>query len=256
MLGAADTDGIQAVHVRLESVDLIDAQGDLHAFDTGMKDTIDLRALADGDTSTLVDGAEVHEGHYSGLRLRIADSGNYLELEDGSTAPLLTDETNAFSAIDIDVGSSGTTSVALIVDLRFSLEKDAGGFYYLKPVLRAVDADEAGSLSGSVPSAAIEASSCTQGRAAGVGTAVYLFAGDVDEPLDFRRGDDGPMASAPLRASESKYVFDLPDLPAGGYTVAWTCQGDRDDPEFRDGLTFSGSKSTTISAGAAGIVDF
>lgn len=256
-LGTTDLDGASAVRVTLEGVDLLDQNGELHALDHGSDDVLDLRELIDGQSLALVDSKEVEATRYTGIRLRFADSGHRIELEDGTEAAMTIDSTAAFADLDVDIGEDDTATVLATLDLRFSLQRDsASGTYTLTPVLRAIDADSAASLSGIVDAAAVEAASCRQGRDAGAGVAVYLFDRDADSLIDYRSGRDGPIASARVKSTGSSYYYDLPNLAPGNYTLAWTCEADADAPDSDDGLSFRSSALITLSVGEAQVLDF
>lgn len=254
-LGTTDLDGVSAVRVALEGVDLLDQNGELRTLDSGSDDVFDLRDLTDGQSLVLIDSAEIEATSYTGIRLRFADSGHRIELEDGTEAALSIDSTAAFADLDVEVGEDETATVLATLDLRFSLQQDSGT-YTLTPVLRAIDADSAASLSGTVNADAVEAASCRQGRVVGAGVAVYLFDRDADSLIDYRRDRSGPIASARVQSSGSAYFYDLPNLAPGAYTLAWTCEADADAPDTDDGLSFQSSAPVTLTAGEAQVLDF
>lgn len=256
-LGTADLDGASAVRVALEGVDLLDQNGELHTLDHGSDTVLDLRDLIDGQSLALVDSTEVEATRYTGIRLRFADSGHRIELEDGTEAALTIDSTADFADLDVDIGEDETATVLATLDLRFSLQRDsASGTYTLTPVLRAIDADSAASLTGIVDAAAVEAASCRQGRDAGAGVAVYLFDRDAASLIDYRRDRSGPIASARVQSIGSSYSYDLANLAAGAYTLAWTCEADTDAPDADNGLSFRSSVLITLAAGEAQVIDF
>lgn len=256
-LGTSDLDGVSAVRVALEGADLLDEDGQLHALDRGSNEIIDLRDLVGGLSLSLIDSAKVETGRYTGLRLRFADSGHHVELEDGTQASLSIESTGAFSDLDVNVGEDDTETVLASLDLSFSLQHDAGvGTYTLHPVLRAIDAGTAASLSGTVDTDEVEAASCRQGRATGTGVAVYLFEHDADALIDYQRGRSGPIASARVQSTGSAYYYDLPNLEPGDYTLAWTCDADADAPDTDDALSFRSSTLVTLSDGEGQVVDF
>jgi hypothetical protein len=137
------------------------------------------------------------------------------------------------------------------------LQRDAGtGAYSLIPVLRAVDADTAASLHGTIDADAVQASACRQGRSAGTGVAVYLFERDTDALLDYKRDRSGPVASARVQADGNRYGYEFPYLLAGDYTIAWTCEADADTPDAEQSLSFEDDYSLTLEEGESQDVDF
>lgn len=256
-LAAADLDGVAAVHVALEGVDLLDENGSLHMLHSNQDDTVDLRELVDGQSLLLVDSAEVEADRYTGLRLRFADTGHSVERNDDSDAELTIDSADAFTDIDVDIGEDDTATVLATLDLRFSLRYDSStDTYTLVQVLRAVDADSAASLTGTLTPEVVESSSCRQGRVAGTGVAVYLFDQDANALVDYRHGLSGPVASARVQTSSGSYYYDLANLAPGTYTVAWTCDADAETPEADNDLTFQSSASITLTKGEAQVLDF
>lgn len=256
-LGAADLDGASAVLVALDGVDLLDEGGDLHTLSGGSNDAVDLRTLVNGSTQLLIDSAEVDVDRYTGLRLRFADSGHSVELDDGTQATLTIESAASFADIDVKVDEGETATVLSTLDLRFSLQREsASGAYTLIQVLRAIDTGSATSLSGTLDADAVESEVCRQGRVAAAGVAVYLFDRDADALVDYRRGLSGPIASARVQPSGTSYFYDLPNLAPGDYTLAWTCEADVDAPDTDDDVSFQSSTQLTLSAGEAGIHDF
>jgi hypothetical protein len=45
-------------------------------------------------------------------------------------------------------------------------------------------------------------------------------------------------------------------LNAGGYTIAFTCQADVDDPESSNDINFVGTDNVSVAAGLVAIHDF
>lgn len=255
-LATTDLDGLSEVNVRLEGVDLLDADGDLHSLDANQDAPVELRALAGGQTLTLIESAEVDEGHYTGLRLRFADSGHEVVRDDGTRETLTPESVESFADIDLDVDEDQTASLVATLELRFSLQREDDGEYTLHQVLHAVEADRAASVGGSLDPAEVESSDCTQDRDVGTGVAVYLFPQGLDSPTDYVDGRSGPIASARVSATGTGYGFDLPYLHAGTYTLAWTCEADDDLRASDETLDFHDAVSVTVDEGEAEIVDF
>lgn len=249
-LSVADAGGLDTVNLAIEGVDLLDDEGEVHALDTGFESSIDLRGLIDGQTLRLIDGAEVQNGHYTGLRLRFADDGHTVRDAEGSTSELTVSSASAFADLDTDLGEDESGQWIATLDLRFSLQRLASG-YSLTPQMRGVEASRAASVSGSIDADAVEATACRQGRAAGIGVAVYLYPGTIANPADFNRSRSGPVASAPARSSDGGYVYDLPYLVPGTYTMAWTCDADDDVPDVDDALDFTLGPTFTLDEGEA-----
>ncbi len=208
------------------------------------EDRIDLKDpvridLLDYDTAafSLLDNESLDAGDYTGisLRLRENDSGSngndYIIDNLGGQRPLDILGGDRVEPLVFKVKKNGGKSftLELRMDLRLSLAAN-GQDRSLRPALRAVRTSKAASVSGSVSDSLVRSASCRGNRTAGVGVAVYAFAGSDIEPDD----DDGsvpdPIASAPVLPSGSNnWSYRIGTLPAGDYTFALTCDGDRED---------------------------
>lgn len=256
-LAVADTDGVESVQVKVESVQLIDADGGLHDLDADDV-ALDLRDSVDGSVAVLIAAAEIDDGTYTGLRLQFGEGPHTLQMSDGRVFELLRDSNVEYADLTLDIEEDESSEVVATLDLRFSLvADDDSGTYRLVPVLRAVDVVRGASISGALPTTAVSDTACRQGRDVGVGVAVYLYDDAAGAPADYRRGRSGPLASAPARPVEGAWGYAFDWLEPGSYALAWTCDADRDHPEQDDAMNFvSGSTVVvTVEAGAAVVLD-
>ena len=254
-LSVADSSGLDSVNVNIEGADLLAEDGELYSLPSAAASLVELRDLIDGEVLTLSNEQEVESTRYTGLRLDLGDTDGAVLLNDGREAALSANVLTDFADISFDLDEGESIRLIAVLDLRFSLYGDADSGYTLNPWLRVVDANRASSISGKLDTAAVESASCTAGRQAGEGVAVYLYRGEVDALLDFATGLSGPFASAPVRISSTGYAYDLPYLPTGTYTLGWTCTGNSDNPETRDGLQIEQGPTLTLEANEAAIVD-
>lgn len=208
--------------------------------------TIDLLALKDGDTSSLVSGRDLRDGNYDSITLNVNASGDgsdsYLILNsDPSTKiPLLmSDEGGLTMTGGFSVEKDKTQNYVVDFDLRKSvLERTTT--YELKPTLRLVNADQSGSISGTVADAG----------ASGCAPAVYVYQGTGATTGD--EGSDHPPYMSTLVHLDSgsgDYVYTAAFLPPGNYTVAATCSADEDDAEVSGDITLSGAKNVSVQSG-------
>lgn len=215
--------------------------------------TIDLLALKDGDTSSLVSGKNLRDGNYDSITLNVNASGDgsdsYLVLtSDPSTRiPLLMSEEGGLTITGgFSVKKDKTQNYVVDFDLRKSvLERTTA--YELKPTLRLVNADDSGSIVGTVSGAG----------ASGCAPAVYVYKGG-----SATTGDEG-SANPPYMSTlvhqdggSSDYVYTAAFLPPGNYTVAATCSADDDDAEVSGDITLSGAKKVSVTAGVTTKQDF
>lgn len=82
--------------------------------------------------------------------------------------------------------------------------------------------------------------------------AVYIFKGHNTYPDDIDKNDPNPVQSADVvyDSISGRYRYNAYSLPEGGYTLALTCQAERDSPLQDDDITFSGTRNVTVSGGS------
>ncbi len=250
-LAATPLDDADRVVLAIDGVDLLDDDASNHALDSDTDAQIDMLEYTGGTAAKLVGGAKLAKGHYNGLRLRFADSGSAFYARDGAESPIDIAGSLAFADVDVDLGDNDSVSRLVVLETRFSLSRSTSGDGHdvLSPVLRVVDADRSGRLSGIVDADLVGSEACRQDRAPGAGVAVYAFSGLGIRPHDFVQGySDNPVSSSDVSVSSdsSTFTYDFPYLVAGDYTLAVTCKVDGDNPTVNDALPFIAQASTTI----------
>jgi hypothetical protein len=283
-LGIADApiDEAQAVVVGITAVELLDAQGRVaHRVTFDPPRTVDLLQQQGGAQFLLFEERELAAGTYPELRLTVAGQANascrqaqaapeppsYVRV-DGVDYPLIVPGGGAAGLrvegpVVIEAGREARYTVDF--DLRKSIvQRGATGCYNLKPVLRLVDNADAGRVAGSVDAALLSDAGCTADPADGSGAAVYVYAGAGIVPDD----DDGvapdPVTTALLvpaaRDGVTRFTYAAGFLPAGPYTVAFSCQAGDDVPSSQgpadDPIAFVGTASVTVAPGATTVHDF
>lgn len=130
------------------------------------------------------------------------------------------------------------------------------------PVIRVVDADTAGSISGNIDTDLVSDSDCRDGCDLGAGPAVYLYPDSEVTPAD---DDDGTATSLVQPVGSADVVYDSDTdtwgyafhyVAPGDYTLAWTCAADDEHPREDDGLLFQASASVTVGEAESASVDF
>jgi len=138
------------------------------------------------------------------------------------------------------VPQGGSASFTIDFDLRKAVNAPSGvpflspQKYFLRPALRLIDNVEAGNIAGTVDESLLDstADGCSDDDPL-TGNAVYVFAGSDVTPDDID-GVDGtdaePLTVATVAFDEDsgEYRYLAAFLPAGPYTVAFTCQADQD----------------------------
>ena len=281
-LSDAPVDDAQAVVVGVAAVELLDDRGDVaQRIEFDPPRSVDLLQQQGGAQFLLFEDREVPAGTYPELRLIVADQAN----ASCSQAQADPDHPSYVSVDGVDYplivpsgGSAGLKVRGPIVveerrearytidfDLRKSIvERGKSGCYNLKPSLRLIDNATSGTIAGKVDAALLSDAGCTADPADGSGAAVYVFAGAGVTPDD----DDGtapdPLTTALLTAAVENGVttfrYAAGFLPAGSYTVAFSCQAGDDVPASEAGaddpIGFVGAATVTVEAGATTTQDF
>lgn len=214
---------------------------------------VELTALTGENVAPLVEDQSLAAGEYDWLRLRVIEGGTdtYAVLDDSSQVPL-TIPSNAQTGLKVvrgfTVPQSGNLSVTLDFDLRKSLvRRGNNNDLRLKPVLRMVQDDQVGVVSGTVNSTSLSGWCADVQTFAGF---VYLFEGADQTPDDLGSNDE-PLVTASVEFDEddAAYEFSIAFLEGGNYTLAFHCQDGADDPEDDDDLTFDDIQNVTVTEG-------
>jgi len=246
---AADT-GIKQVVAKIQGLEFLKSDATTATMEFSTEEQVNLTSYLNGNTVRLFTDEELPDGTYVGVRLLLdtEDDTAYV-LDSTSTKRQLTLVEGDYATVDfsIDTGSSTTSdskhALTLTLDLRQSLSSNDSNEYELKPVLRAVDTDSAGTLQGTV----------TASCAANGGAAVYLFQGEDDTPDDIDSANAEPYATMPvtttttLNSSTSTYTVRF--LPAAKYTAAVACKGNLDRPTADDDVDFQTAVNVEITEG-------
>jgi hypothetical protein len=127
---------------------------------------------------------------------------------------------------DFTVSNTRPTTLILDVDLRQSI-KMAGPNYIMTPVLRLVSADNFGHVRGEIDPA-------------------LLTAGDDINQTSNQNTDPVTTGKIAYDTAAAKYIYEAAFLPAGKYTIAFTCNSDKDDLEVDNDLKFFGIQNVTV----------
>jgi hypothetical protein len=222
--------------------------------------SVDVLALRDGNTTSLLDSHSLAAGRYEWVRLLInvqanAQEGSYVELSDGSQVPLIIPsglETGLKLVRGFTVAAGGNTSFTIDFDLRSSLVAPPGRApnMLLRPTLRLIDNLQVGTLAGTVAMQTATAANCTP--------FVYVYRGKDVIPDDIDANEPNPLVSVKvaLDSASGQYRYRVPFLEAGDYTASFTCDGAKDAPDADDVLAFAGKSNVAIVANQTTTKDF
>ena len=246
----APVDGAQEVVVQFSGVELHRAKGTETITFTAPKQ-IDLVYYSRGAAANLVDYVEIPAGNYEWVRLKVdAVAGvddSYIVLADGTKLELqipadAVDDLKLVSPFKLTADDAANYTIDF--DLRKSIHQTVDG-YMLRPALRLVEDELSGSIYGNVYAELLTGSTCDSG------VSIYVYSGADVMPTDVRGTAGGPISSAniDLSTTVSFYWYTMAFLPAGTYTVALTCDGDLDQPDQVDTLTFLAQSNVEVLGG-------
>lgn len=251
-LGVTDApiDDADRVVVNVSGIELQTRGGERLSFPYGdptVPDSqqIDLLALQGGVRKLLLDGTQVPAGDYAWMRLQLVPGSQegYVLDKTGGQHPLRI-PSGAESGLKLNtpfsIAEGSSNDYTLDFDLRRSVSAATGGEYRLRPTLRLVRTEATATVSGQVAGTLLSGAQC------GTAAAVYAFEGAGVTPDDIDGNAPDPVASA---AVGQDATYTLAFLPAGTYTLAFTCQADADQPEQDDAIVFDKALEVSLAAG-------
>lgn len=215
-------------------------------------ESVDVYQLQSGVAATILAGLQLTPGHYTELTVTVSSDSNSLQsnitLPDG--IHILYVPTGSSPKVnipvDFDVVSGQSVYLTMDFDLRRSIVPDPSDStkYLLIPSMRAVQNDLSGSITGSVATSLIK---CLQ-------PAVYVYPGDLrnadltDVNTTAPAGSVQPITTALVGFNETSntYNFTAAFLPAGEYTVGFTCEAPIDIANQSNKLTFTAFTHATV----------
>lgn len=255
----AAVDNAAEVWVQFSSIELKPDEGSsmTYTFDTPL--SVNLLSLQGSLSEDLFNSIVIPSGTYNWIRLAVNtsdDLDSYIKLDDGTVHELTIPSGNE-SGLKIKggfiVGAGSETAMTIDFDLRKSVikvkEKESVSTYHLKPVLRLVYNDNAGTIIGSIDAALTTGTDCSD-QDPKTGNAVYVFTGFDAEVDDIDDVLPEPITTALMKLNKKTglYDYEVGFLPQGNYTVAYTCMADWDDPEVDDAIVFQSTSNVTVVA--------
>jgi hypothetical protein len=208
---------------------------------------IDLLDLRDGDPLRLFTNEELPTGSYTGVRLLFDpdQEQSRVTTSAGDTRLRLAAGTFAAVSFTVEDEKESREEFTLMLDLRQSLSFDeTNDRYTLTPVLRSVRTEDAARVEGSV------AVVCPVGTVLQDEGAIYLYSGRNVQADDLDGAEAEPFATTGVIDSGTAALrYALRFLPAGNYTLAFTCQGDEEVPGSSENLDFRNVENIEIDAG-------
>lgn len=253
----AAVDNAAEVWVQFSAIELKPADGPsiTYTFDTPLN--VDLLSLQGSLSEDFFNSIVIPSGTYNWVRLAVNTSGDldsYIKLDDGSVHEL-TIPSGKQSGLKINggfiVAAGSETAMTIDFDLRKSVVKVKASdtTYHLKPVLRLVYNDNAGTIIGSIDAALTTGTDCSD-QDPKTGNAVYVFSGFDAEVDDIDDVLPEPITTALMKLNKKTglYDYEVGFLPQGNYTVAYTCMADLDNPEVDDAIVFQSTANVNVVA--------
>lgn len=271
----APVDGVAEVWVQFTGVTVKPKNGPAIDFVFDAPLSVNLLALDETNTETLLNGEDVPAGEYNWMRLNVdAEFDGVMDsyvVEDGGGQVELRVPSGANSGLKLVSGftvlAGREASFMIDWNLRMGLVAPGGQpGYKLQPALRIVDMAEYGAIEGTVDTALITDGSCTADPNTSEGNEVYVFSGSGVTPDDIDGALPEPLATAKVQLDDvsGNYEYRAAFLPVGDYTVAFTCQAaddlvpDPDNPlaDVDDAIAFTAGVDAVVSDGQTTTVNF
>ncbi|ARM85602.1 DUF4382 domain-containing protein [Marinobacter salarius] len=253
----APVDSAQEVNIEVAALVLQPSDGERRRFELEFPAPINLLDLQGGSFESLVTDEEVPAGNYNWMRIELGDDNTVVN--DSGTHLLTTPSARGVQTSGFVVPAGGQVSFTIDFDVRKSLVDPVGqDGYKLKPALRLVDNSETGIVEGTVAGELIT-QECGDALTPDFAGNVYVHDGENAQPDDIGSANE-PLVAVPVEENGGDYSYIAAFIPAGNYTVSYTCGDDliEDDQEqpSDDDITFVGAQNVTVIAGETVTADF
>ncbi|MGA9853845.1 MAG: DUF4382 domain-containing protein [Gammaproteobacteria bacterium] len=258
-LADAPIDQANSINITLTELDVTGDTGTYYfPFPTPI--TFNFYALQ-GGLSEFLTQQPLPTGHYTSITLYFQAApdtydSNITLIGDSNTYPLVIPAaapTKFSLPVNFIIFENISASYTIDLNLRSSIFLDPSdpNQYILQPSLRAISTPEAGSITGTVATSLVT-SGCLP--------TIYVYSGKVtptDVYIYAPPGSVQPISSAlvGLNTTTAIYNFTVSWLPAGTYTVAFTCEAGQDNPTTVDNILFTPVITATVNAGQTTFVN-
>lgn len=241
----ASVDGVQSVVVTFTAVTIKKSGANVETILLDQPRQVDLMSLTGIRSIDLLDQELVSAGHYQWIRLTLDEDPAQTYIVDSLGQHDLTIPSGDNNGLKLNrsftVSPDTNNDFTIDFDLRKSIHMTGEGTYIMRPTLRMVETALSASLSGTVDSSLVTAG-CSPG--------VYLFnKGDAVDDLD---GTDDAIFSVAL-PEQGPYEYSAGFLPAGNYTIAFTCEASDDLSGSDEIIDFSYQATLKLDAGEAAV---
>lgn len=267
----APVDNLAEVNIRFDAVEFLRAGGEEDnegsnrvRFEFDPPRMVNLLDFTAGRAEVLID-EPIPAGEYSQIRLEVAAERGDMDsfvVEDAGGQVSLFIPSGSQSGLKLngpfEISAALGANFIIDFDLRKSVNNPQGvPDYRLRPSLRIVEVEESGSITGMVDPQLFEGEDCDADPQNGDGSAVYVYNG-ADATTGSFGSTNEPMTAAFVTFDEETgdFVYTAAFLQEGSYTVAFTCQAERDEPDAETEIRFDDSANAMVTAGEETTVDF
>jgi hypothetical protein len=117
--------------------------------------------------------------------------------------------------------------------------------------MRLADMRNSGRIAGAIPAGLLNGECATP-----EGRFIYVFAGGGVEITEMLNDPTRPLTSVPVESDNGSAHYEVAFLPAGNYTLGFTCNGDIDQPFEENGVKFARRIAASVHAGDTTTADF
>ena len=242
----APVSGVTKVWIQFTGVEVKPVGGNAIDFMFSPEKGFDLLSLQGGTTATFLNGNAVPPGQYEWVRLMVDTNPGASYAMDSTGQHDLTIPSGAETGLKLiqgftmPVGGVASFTVDFVLSKSLIAPQGLSPDYLLKPVLRLVDNTQVGTISGTFAASTLSNPSNT--NCTSRPPVVYVYAGAGVTPDDIFNPPAGTTDMDPTSSAEplttataalnsmNDYAYSIAFLPAGTYTVAFTC--DPDDPSI------------------------
>ncbi|MDX1634429.1 MAG: DUF4382 domain-containing protein [Marinobacter sp.] len=251
---------LSVAQLNITSVEVKPADGESVTINLETAVDINLLDFQGGKVAQLFEGQEFPAGQYEWIRLHLGEDPYVVEASDpNQTQIFLFLPSGRQTGLKLQGGfvipAGGSSDFTIDFDVKKSIINAGGNApagrdkYILKPAHRLIDNVEAGSIVGEVDVINLEQQLGCDVNDSYFGS-VYVYEGADVTPTDLNVNveDSGPLVAVTVDNEDqaSLYSYKAAFLPAGDYTISYTCQPD--DNETTESLTFTGTQNVTVTA--------
>lgn len=229
--------------------------------------TLDLLQVQGNDNKIVIDAVELPAGEYQNLRIDVIDeniNASYVDEISTGLRKIIKLPSDELKLGGFTVQADGLQTFIVEFDLWQAMTYNPGpDRYILKPRgVRVIDVEAATTIAGTVDTALFNGDSpCDAKVDPLLGNVMYLYSGhDLEtgtlgdafdpevEQVNSIEGVNAPFAAAEV-SDEGDFIFAY--LPAGDYTLAFSCDAESDDPEQYDVLNIPTPETQVVEVSVA-----